>query len=64
MTFDEVWKALVTKRPALAEDDTKVEFQVKNLKKLLQQMYDQGASSVPKKTPAERLMRDFFRGKF
>lgn len=46
MTFGEIWASLVNKCPDLANDAAVVEFRSDNLRRLLRQVYDQGAKSV------------------
>lgn len=48
MTFREIWQQLVRKDSRLLDGDAKVEFTSSNLKKLLEQVYEQGQKSVPK----------------
>ena len=50
MTFDELWQALITKSAKLENPDTKVEFTSANLKKLLQQVWDQSEKHQKKLT--------------
>lgn len=40
--FEKLWLQLVTKRPKLAEPESKVEITSENLKILLRQFYDKG----------------------
>lgn len=42
MTFDDLWKALLAKNGKLANDEAEVVLKAGNLKKLLEQVYDQG----------------------
>ncbi len=42
MKKDDLWAALIVKRPTLADPEAKIEFIVKNLRALLNQVWDQG----------------------
>lgn len=58
MKFEEIWDKLVLKDVRLLKPDTDVTFKAKNLKKLLQQVFDQGVleqKSLEK--PIDRLDR-------
>jgi hypothetical protein len=46
--FSNIWAALLKKSPKLADPTTVVEFTSKNLKSLLEQVYDKGVASVEK----------------
>lgn len=45
MTLEEIWGALLCKKPNLKNPDAEVLFQAKSLKKLLQQVYDKGVAA-------------------
>lgn len=42
MGFDDIWKHLLAKKPALADDEATFKCSVANLRTLLRQVYDQG----------------------
>jgi hypothetical protein len=42
MGFDDIWKQLLAKKPALADDEAVCEFKAASLRRLLRQVYDQG----------------------
>jgi hypothetical protein len=42
MGFDDIWKHLLAKKPALSDDEAVCEFKAANLRTLLRQVYDQG----------------------
>ena len=48
MKFSEIWSQLCRKDARLNTDGTKVEFESQNLKRLLEQVYEQGQKSAPK----------------
>lgn len=45
MTFEEIWRQLCRKSPGLDREDTRVEFTSDNLRRLLEQVYEQGQLS-------------------
>jgi hypothetical protein len=42
MTFQNIWQTLCGKKPKLNDPESIVEFESKNLKTLLEQVYDKG----------------------
>ena len=50
MTFKALWEQLCRKKPVLMEPDKTVEFEVRNLRALLEQVYEQGQKSASVKT--------------
>lgn len=60
ITFGKVWQQLVTKRPELEKPETKVEFTAGNLRRLLEQVYEQGQKSAADGSDGDRW---FFRVK-
>lgn len=50
MTFDQVWGQLTRKQPKLKRSESVVEFTAGNLRRLLRQVYEQGAKSVETKS--------------
>jgi len=57
MRLDEIWKQLVKKRPALANDNATVTIRVGKLHKLLRQVYRAGLESGQ---AADELFRTLF----
>lgn len=58
LTMDQIWSQLCAKDPKLLQDDHEVTFISTNLKRLLQQIYDQGRVSAGNTNKS--LMEDVF----
>ena len=69
MTLEEIWGALLCKKPDLKCPDATVIFKAKNLKKLLQQVYDKGVAAEKNRNAYREKLKeqdstfdDFFKG--
>ena len=62
MTFDAIWQQLCRKVPKLENDSAKVEFESKNLRALLRQVYEQGERNAPKPPEPKNPFSDIFGG--
>lgn len=56
MTFDEIWGQLLRKDPKLNNEDYRVELTAPNLKRLLQQVHDQGVKEGNKNLSVEGIL--------
>ncbi len=66
MEFKDIWNQLCRKDPRLNDLDVKVEFRGPHLKQLLEQVYEQGRKSAPKKDTSldfSGLFDNIFKGK-
>ena len=67
MKFSEIWSQLCRKDARLNTDGTKVEFESQNLKRLLEQVYEQGQKSAPQPKSSGvdfgRIFDGMFKGK-
>lgn len=68
MTFPELWNALVAKDVRLENPEAKIEFKSANLKRLLEQVYEQGGKrerdQQPARDGAHKFFDDILRGNF
>ena len=61
LTLALIWDQLVIKDPKLMDPNHTVEFTSANLKKLLAQVYKQGAGSSPKSSLQDKLFGGIFK---
>lgn len=59
MTFEQIWSKLLEKDERLNQGDTMIAFTSANLKRLLQQVYDQG---VKQAKDTDKLIGELFGG--
>ena len=62
MSFNDLWQALVRKRPPLANESITIEMTPANLRKLCEQMYDQGVKAERKAAETAQKFREMFDG--
>lgn len=62
MTFVDTWAALQKKRDTLTNPEAKIEFVVKNLEKLLEQIYNQGYKAADDMHKAAQQFKDMSKG--